>query len=395
MASKFWEISRDGKTLTVRFGPIGAIGQTKIKQFESSDASHMAEEKAISEKLKKGYVEVSGVSDATSEHVDPVENQNILEDNRFFKALACCQATSSEDIIEIIISGRKISRQLFDETSKWWFAGNNPLFLAITSYLENWSAQRENSSLARGSIVKLMMIPENRDNFASCLLSRYQSHCGEGAREFEGQFDPDNWRGSRKRDVEGLANLFQSFFETEAPDLICSSFLNSEDGRIVLAKFGLGHANREASMEMAPSGAVIRGRKEGTVPSSYVPSGATLLGVYQDWLNHFVFERYVGSGYESKLAGVSSEFIWTEIHNGLNGDFVINAYLPPDDRLVPQGYYVMKMSWSQHEERSLTLSTSYYEDCTLCDGDDSSCKECSGEGEIFLDLFELADLQED
>jgi predicted DNA-binding WGR domain protein len=58
-ASKFWEIGRKGSALTIRFGPIGANGQTTLKEFATPDEAKKAEEKGIAEKLKKGYVEES------------------------------------------------------------------------------------------------------------------------------------------------------------------------------------------------------------------------------------------------------------------------------------------------------------------------------------------------
>jgi predicted DNA-binding WGR domain protein len=58
-ASKFWEIGRKGSALTIRFGPIGANGQTTLKEFATPDEAKKAEEKSIAEKLKKGYVEES------------------------------------------------------------------------------------------------------------------------------------------------------------------------------------------------------------------------------------------------------------------------------------------------------------------------------------------------
>ena len=58
-ASKFWEIVRDGNTLTIRFGPIGAKGQTTVKDFSSAGDAEKAEAKAVAEKLKKGYIETA------------------------------------------------------------------------------------------------------------------------------------------------------------------------------------------------------------------------------------------------------------------------------------------------------------------------------------------------
>ena len=55
-AHKFWEIEQDGARITVRFGRIGSVGQTKIKELESRE--HAAAEYAslIRSKTKKGYV---------------------------------------------------------------------------------------------------------------------------------------------------------------------------------------------------------------------------------------------------------------------------------------------------------------------------------------------------
>ncbi len=57
-SSKFWEITIEGSELTVRFGKIGANGQTTVKQFDSADDSQAQASKLIAGKMKKGYVEV-------------------------------------------------------------------------------------------------------------------------------------------------------------------------------------------------------------------------------------------------------------------------------------------------------------------------------------------------
>ncbi len=57
-ASKFWEVTVDGTTLTVRFGKIGAAGQTTVKELSSSDEADAQVAKLIGEKTKKGYTEV-------------------------------------------------------------------------------------------------------------------------------------------------------------------------------------------------------------------------------------------------------------------------------------------------------------------------------------------------
>ena len=54
-SSKFWTISVDGKSHTVRYGRIGTTGQSNIKTFESADAAASSAQKLIEQKTKKGY----------------------------------------------------------------------------------------------------------------------------------------------------------------------------------------------------------------------------------------------------------------------------------------------------------------------------------------------------
>lgn len=54
-SQKFWEIAVNGSTHTVRFGRIGAAGQTKTKSFSSEEAARDDAFKLIAEKRKKGY----------------------------------------------------------------------------------------------------------------------------------------------------------------------------------------------------------------------------------------------------------------------------------------------------------------------------------------------------
>lgn len=56
---KFWEVSVEGDTLVVRFGRVGTQGQTQEKPFVTGDEARRAAEKLVSEKLRKGYVEVA------------------------------------------------------------------------------------------------------------------------------------------------------------------------------------------------------------------------------------------------------------------------------------------------------------------------------------------------
>jgi predicted DNA-binding WGR domain protein len=56
-AEKFWEVTQDGSTVTVRFGKLGTDGQTKVKDLGSPAEAEAEVAKLIKEKTKKGYIE--------------------------------------------------------------------------------------------------------------------------------------------------------------------------------------------------------------------------------------------------------------------------------------------------------------------------------------------------
>lgn len=58
-SSKFWEVSVEGDSHTVRYGRIGSDGQTKTKSFDSAEDAQAAADKLMKAKLKKGYEEVA------------------------------------------------------------------------------------------------------------------------------------------------------------------------------------------------------------------------------------------------------------------------------------------------------------------------------------------------
>jgi predicted DNA-binding WGR domain protein len=59
-SSKFWCITVDGKSHTVRYGRIGTTGQTKLRAFDSSVDAATAAEKLIKQKTRKGYKPATG-----------------------------------------------------------------------------------------------------------------------------------------------------------------------------------------------------------------------------------------------------------------------------------------------------------------------------------------------
>ncbi|MDX3660738.1 DUF4132 domain-containing protein [Streptomyces sp. ID05-26A] len=54
-SAKFWEIEQDGATVTVRFGRLGAAGQTQTKELASAETATAHVAKLVAEKEKKGY----------------------------------------------------------------------------------------------------------------------------------------------------------------------------------------------------------------------------------------------------------------------------------------------------------------------------------------------------
>lgn len=59
-SSKFWEVARDGCSVTVRYGRIGADGQARTKELASEEQAQAHVENLIAEKAGKGYREQRG-----------------------------------------------------------------------------------------------------------------------------------------------------------------------------------------------------------------------------------------------------------------------------------------------------------------------------------------------
>jgi DNA ligase-1 len=54
-SNKFWEVTVDGSSHTVRYGRIGSSGQTKEYSFASSEAAEVDAAKQFKAKIAKGY----------------------------------------------------------------------------------------------------------------------------------------------------------------------------------------------------------------------------------------------------------------------------------------------------------------------------------------------------
>src|SRR5271165_1555087 len=72
-SDKFWTISLQGDTFTVHFGRKGTNGQTQTKNFSSAQEAKTAYDKLVAEKVKKGYIRISGAPAGHVEHAVPHE----------------------------------------------------------------------------------------------------------------------------------------------------------------------------------------------------------------------------------------------------------------------------------------------------------------------------------
>jgi DNA ligase-1 len=71
-SSKFWEVTLDGSSYTVRFGRIGTDGQApKVNDAGSPEKASATVEKLIREKTGKGYMEVKMRLSATARAIAP------------------------------------------------------------------------------------------------------------------------------------------------------------------------------------------------------------------------------------------------------------------------------------------------------------------------------------
>ncbi len=58
-SSKFWEVTRDGLSVIVRYGRIGTAGASKTKEFPNDDLARKHADGLIAEKIARGYCERS------------------------------------------------------------------------------------------------------------------------------------------------------------------------------------------------------------------------------------------------------------------------------------------------------------------------------------------------
>lgn len=78
-SDKFWEIELVDDSFTVNYGRIGTKGLTLTKSFGSNQEAKVEHDRLIQEKLKKGYVEITGGSSGPAASTTKRSKQNLIE----------------------------------------------------------------------------------------------------------------------------------------------------------------------------------------------------------------------------------------------------------------------------------------------------------------------------
>ncbi len=74
-SNKFWEVEVKGKEMVVRYGKMGTDGQVTVKKYASTSGAETAAEKAITEKMRKGYALQNGTGGESSETILAVQTE--------------------------------------------------------------------------------------------------------------------------------------------------------------------------------------------------------------------------------------------------------------------------------------------------------------------------------
>ena len=108
-SDKYWEVWTDGCDVTTHWGRTGTEGQSKTKSYDSDDAAEKAAEKAVAQKLNKGYTETTVVTNAMQSEVANTANEPIEETNNLGDLLNAAMVQLEEKVGETfaqqIVSG--------------------------------------------------------------------------------------------------------------------------------------------------------------------------------------------------------------------------------------------------------------------------------------------------
>jgi predicted DNA-binding WGR domain protein len=96
-AKKFWSVEVEDTNQKVHFGRIGTAGQAQTKEFATEAEAKKATEKLIAEKVKKGYSEVMGGTNAASTPTPTAKAKRTVEDKDTERVANAAQSLKEPD----------------------------------------------------------------------------------------------------------------------------------------------------------------------------------------------------------------------------------------------------------------------------------------------------------
>ncbi|VAW72263.1 hypothetical protein MNBD_GAMMA12-1680 [hydrothermal vent metagenome] len=137
-SQKFWEINIVGDTYEVRYGKIGANGQTSSKSFTSEEEAQVAADKITATKVKKGYALVGESSPSPVDPIDDLVHSLQIDPNNVeaWQVYSDYLQTQNDPRGELIALGIPIEKspgskkgkeakvrfnQIFEENKEAWF----------------------------------------------------------------------------------------------------------------------------------------------------------------------------------------------------------------------------------------------------------------------------------
>lgn len=181
-ASRFWNIELESMSYTVQYGKVGSKGRSRTKNFENAEQARQAYEKAISEKLEKGYVENTPTETAPRslllDNLEQalVDNPEDLASHSAFADYLMEQDDPRGELIQVQLaledpattakkrkSLQKREQELLDHHARAWL-GDLGRFL-----VGNWSGDDKpwNYTIKRGWLHSLRLLPFLEPVFAS------------------------------------------------------------------------------------------------------------------------------------------------------------------------------------------------------------------------------------
>ncbi|EMO39105.1 LIC_11051 family fibronectin-binding protein [Leptospira noguchii] len=133
-SDKFWQIEVSGNSFTTTYGKTGSSGQTQTKTFNDEETCLKEAKKLLSEKLKKGYIEVEapissinpGSSDkkaSTAKTKSKIDKPTPLTSETFHQFLKVkIQDISSSKYSKILknTDWETLAEDIFDSVYKYW-----------------------------------------------------------------------------------------------------------------------------------------------------------------------------------------------------------------------------------------------------------------------------------